>query len=333
LDEPSRSQILLEKVWKYHQASFLAFALKLSAINPELYESAEIGGCLERFKALSTERRRRLIEGGPLLIWLKLSLACDPSGDDLKRRLFDLKRIMSSGDKGNEDEALTIPGTRVEVARFDVDSLIAEAALPEYRFPDGPRQHEFEDAVVYPVAFFQQVVTLALERIKRAWPAAHEEFSKFVSVIIDMIDSGFTSYSGYQHVGVIFVSTDNSPLVAVEEYLIHEFGHQILYNVMELDPVVVNEPDRIFRLPWSGRERDLCGYFHAFYIYMFLAHYLQRVTGRSKREQDRIADRLSHILKGLDRAAVELDAVNRFTPRGRHLFENLKKSLSAVAAA
>jgi hypothetical protein len=31
-------------------------------------------------------------------------------------------------------------------------------------------------------------------------------------------------------------------------------------------------------------------------------------------------------MKGLDLAAIELEAIDRFTPAGKHLFENLKRS-------
>jgi len=332
LDRPSRSDALLEKVYRSHQAAFVAFSLKLSATEPELYLQTGVSECLEKFKQLSADERQRLIEHPPFLIWLKLILSSGSSRDDLKRRLPELKRIMGSFAKERDDRsALTTSEAQAQLARFDVDPLIREAALPEYSFPDRDRQREFEDMVVYPMSFFAEMVTIAVKRIERAWPAAQRDFFKFVKLIVDMVDADFTSYSGYNHAGVIFVSTDNSSLVALEEYLIHELGHQILYNVMELDPLVINEPERMFRLPWSGQERDLCGYFHAFYIYTFMVHYLRRVEGRSKREQRRISDRLSHVLKGLDRATDDLEALDRFTPRGRRLFENLKQSLSGFS--
>jgi hypothetical protein len=333
LDEPSRSNSLLGEVWKYHQASFLAFTLNLAATNKIMYRAAGLDHSLERFRAYPADKRRRLMEYTPFLTWLKLSVSCDPHSDDLKRRLPELKRILSRFDQGARSPERTIPGTRLAVARFDVDPLIMEAALPEYHFPDRRRQHEFEGTVPYPLEFFSEMITLALERIRRAWPPAYDEFFKFVRLIVDMIDSDFTSYSGYQHIGVIFVSTDNSPLVALEEYLIHEFGHQILYNVTELDPVVVDRPGAVFSLPWSGRKRDIYGYFHAFYIYTFLAHYLRRVESRSRREQRRVSDRLTHILKGLNRAANELKDLDAFTARGKRLFENLRSSMSPLSRA
>jgi hypothetical protein len=332
VDAPSRSDELLERVWRSHQADFLAFAMKLSVTKPALSEQTGITDCLRRFQVSTAEARRRLIEYPPFLAWLKRSLASDQADDDLAAGLGELKRLIHEFDECGGKPRLTVPGTGVGIARFDVDSLIVQGALPEYKFPVESRQTEFDETVAYPFSFFQEVVSLALERIRRALPAAHVEFPKFVKLIVDMIDSDYTSYSGYQHVGVIFVSTDNSPLVALEEYLIHEFGHQILYNVTELDPIVIDDDDNLYKLPWSGRQRNLYGYFHAFYIYTFLAHYLGRVTGRSRREQRRISDRLAHIRKGLERAAVELEALGKFTPRGKQLFDNVRNSYSNNAS-
>ena len=68
---------------------------------------------------------------------------------------------------------------------------------------------------------------------------------------------------------------------------------------------------------WPADHRQGYGYFHAFYIYNFMTHYLKRVERRSKREK---------LMKGLNRAASGFEAIDGFTPAGRHLFENLKRS-------
>lgn len=320
LDLPSRSELLLEKVWRFHEAAFVAFNLKLLASQPALYKQSGLSDCFEIFKHLTKEDSRRLIEDPLFLTWLKRSQA-----DVSKERLSDLKRIMNRvHEKGKQYSAIRIEGTDVEVARFDVDPVIKEACSPNYQFPDKFRQQRFEEVVAYPFSFFKETLALALERIRRAWPEAHNEFSRFVRLVVEMIDGDFTSYSAYDHAGIIFVSTDNSPLVALEEFLIHELGHQILYNVMELDPLVISEREQTHKLPWSDQERDLYGYFHAFFIYTFLAEYLYRTTSRSKREQRRISERLAHILKGLAQAVIDLEQIDRFTVRGRHLFENLR---------
>ena len=168
------------------------------------------------------------------------------------------------------------------------------------------------------------MLTIALERIKFSWYEAYHNFPKFVKIVVDMIDGEYTSYSSAGHTGAIFVSTDNSPLVGLEEFLIHEFGHQILYHVMELDPIVTDSDTTMYKLPWSGNERDFYGYFHAFYIYILIICYLERVKNRSKREQRRIEARKIHIIKGLNQTVKIFEKSDNFTDCGQSLFNNLK---------
>ena len=325
---------MLERVSKSREAAFIAFGLKLSAREPELYRKTGFAEFFEKFKSLSSQERRQIIESPPFLIWLKQSLTPYSSAVELEDRLAELLRTMVSFEQNRSDpHLLRIPGTQIRVTRYDVDPLIAKAAFPEYKFPAPDRQREFEEQVAYPLSFFLEMVTLALERIKRAWPEAHRDFFKFVRMIVDMVDGDFTSYSACDHIGVIFVSTDNSPLVALEEYLMHEFGHQILYHVMELDQLVLLENKQTFEMPWSGNQRDFYGYFHAFFIYVLLARYLERVTRRSQREQRRVTARSSHIIQGLMHAIADLESANDFTPRGRQLFENLKAEVYSLNRA
>lgn len=230
----------------------------------------------------------------------------------------------------NNIHILRVADVPIQVVRFDIDPLIAEVAFPDYRLPDEKRQREFEEKGLYPYSFFVASLSLALERIKESWPEAYRFFPKFVKIVVDMIDGEVTSYSAADHTGVIFVSTDNSPLLALEEYLMHEFGHQILYHLMELDTLVDDDAGSSFTLPWSGNTRDFYGYFHAFYIYILMALYLERVKGRSKREQRRVSNRISHVVQGLTQAVTDLETAGCLTTKGRDLFENLKEEVQQL---
>ena len=328
-DARSRIDSLLEKAWTGTQSKFIAFGMQVSVLHPRLFEETGLTEWIDHFKCLPLKQRRELIEFPPFLIWLRQCIRHSSSGGysetDLRNYLTQLGRLFSAFDESRpSSHKLIVDDAIVFVQRFDIDPLVESEAFPDYCLPNKGRRHELEQKVVYPFSLFMEMVVVTLDRIKQAWPEAHRYFPRFVKIIVDMIDAAFTSYSAPGHRGVIFVSTDNSPLVALEEYFIHEFGHQILYNVMELDPIVNSEAKRTFKLPWSGQERDFYGYFHAFYIYTLLINYLTRVEGRSTREQKRISDRISHIRKGMCRAIPEIEGVNSFTPAGKQLFENLK---------
>lgn len=333
-DHPARSDVLLEKVWKSRQAKFLAFSLKLLANEPELCKETGFAECLVTFKNIPAGNRLQLIEYPPFVIWLKQNIRALSCQADLKERVADLKRVMAAFEANSVGtDILRMEGRQIQVVRFEVDPLISQAAFPEYRFPDTRRRREFEEKGAYPLSFFIEMLSLALTRIERTWPEAHRDFWKYVRIVVDMIDGDYTSYSACDHIGVIFVSTDNSPLIALEEFLIHEFGHQVLYNVMELEPLVRDDLRGTYKLPWSGNERDFYGYFHAFYIYILLARYYQRMEGRSLREQKRRIYRITEIVKGLVRAIPELEAANGFTPRGQQLLENLKAEVQSLRTA
>jgi hypothetical protein len=87
------------------------------------------------------------------------------------------------------------------------------------------------------------------------------------------------------------------------------------------------QDNRRFKLPWSGAERDLSGYFHAFYIYILLVHYFGRVQGRPEPEQKYAFERISHIIRGLLKAIPELEAADGFNLRGKDLFEKLRQEV------
>jgi hypothetical protein len=246
----------------------------------------------------------------------------------LRKKLAKLLRVITNAtDEKLDSDYINIEGKTILVKRYGIDPLILEMSSPEYCLPDEKRKAEFEQNVVYPESLFREMFEISLERIKHSWYEVYRDFPNFVHIFIDMIDGDYTSYSAAEHVGVIFVSTDNSPLVALEEYLMHEFGHQILYHLMELHPIVNDKIKKTYKLPWSGNERDFYGYFHAFYIYILIGRYLEKVKYRSKREQRRISKRISHILSGLKETVNVFENSDGFTIEGRRLFENLKSEV------
>ncbi len=223
--------------------------------------------------------------------------------DTLIFKLADFERILNSFfEKRSNTNTLVIPGTSIFIERFDVDPLIVEVSPPSYQFPDEKRQREIEETTAYSLSFFLEVATAATERIKQTWLAAYQDFTKFVRIIIHVPNANFRSCSADRYAGVIFLSADDDTLLDVEESFIHEYGHQILYNVIELDPLIYQQEERRFNLPWSGAERDFWGYFHAFFIYQ----------------------RLLEILRGAIQAVPDLEGANCFTPKGEELFRLLK---------
>lgn len=329
-DLPGRSDMLRESVAKKLQTNFLAFCLFVSAVQRDLYLESGLSENSARFQSFDSEKRRLFVEYPIFRIWLKQATRALELGVEMKRTLLELNRVIDVFERGDRHVTVETDCGTIELLRFDPDPLILKAVRQDYSFPNEARRKEFEQVAAYPVSSLVQSVRAALERVRLTWFEAFRDFFKFVKIVVDLIDARFKSYSSQELTGVILVSTNSEPLL-LEEYLIHELGHQILDNLMEIDPLVIKEETRRkFSLPWSGKEREIYGYLHAFFIYILLYNYYGRVKGRSAEEQSMASDRSAHIADGLVRAVLELEQANLFTPRGKQLFENLKSEVQRL---
>jgi hypothetical protein len=326
-DLSTRSDMLREAVAKRLQTNFLAFSLFVSAMQPDLYIQSGLAEHCSRFQSFDSEKKRRFVEYPLFRIWLKQATRSMESGVEVESSLMELKRVIEVFEKNEQLLTVETECGTVELLRFNPDALIRKAVQQDYSFPDASRREEFEQAAAYPVSLFVESIDAALGKIRFTWFEAFRDFFKFVKIVVDLIDARFKSYSSQELTGVILVSTNNGSLL-LEEYLVHEFGHQILDNLMELDPLVVKEETRqTFSLPWSGKETEIYGYLHAFFVYILLYNYYERVKVRSLEEEGKATERLAYIGDGLLRALAELEHAELFTPRGKELFENLTSEM------
>src|ERR1041385_3760875 len=323
-DLSARSDALLEAVAKKLQSNFVGFCLLVAATQPELYLESGLAEHSARFHSFDYVKRRKFVEHPLFRIWLRQATRSLDSTGEMETTLSELSRVMEGFERDERRLLLETDDGSIELLRLNPDPLLLNAVRRDYTFPNERRGRELEQAQMYPISLAVASVHGALERLKTTWFDAFRELFNFVKILVDLIDAKFTSYSSCELTGVIFISTNREPLL-LEEDLIHELGHQILENVMELDPlVIIEERGQTFRLPWSGKEREIYGYLHAFFVYLMLYNYYGRVKTRSIEEQSTASDRLAQIGDGLVRAIPELEHANLFTPRGRELFQNLR---------
>ncbi len=218
------------------------------------------------------------------------------------------------------------------VYRFDADPLIMQATPPSYEFPEDEATRKRLERGGFSSRFFADVVKIALLRIEHTWPACREQMKTLIKSICFLPDGAFRSCSASRYTGVILLAGRDESILDLEESLVHEATHQLLYHIVEVsavvDPDASQEPS--FSLPWSGQKRDLYGYFHAFYVYIALVKYMERVRSRSAEELQRAQNRLLFILRGLIRALPDLQASEDFTPHGRQLLDNLAAEVRAM---
>lgn len=328
--EPQRFLQLQEQVAKNRYTMFVALYAELSrlfaansALRVFFKQALDI--------ILSPESVRNPLVAHPVFqIWSVLTfrdvnyLLTGKTLDDseVKARLLEFPQVLQrieAAQQARPDEQCP------PVYRFDVDPLITQVTPPSYDYPSDETTRRQLERAGYSKAFFRDVMQLALQRIKHTWPACHEQWQVLVKAVCYLPDGSFRSCSASRYTGVILLSSRDNSILDLEESLVHEATHQLLYNVVEVAAVVEPQASRevLYTLPWSGQQRDLYGYFHAFYVYIALVKYLERVRDRPAQEMRRAEQRLLFILRGLSKAQADFAAAPGFTAQGRELLGNL----------
>jgi len=312
------------------QAAFIALMLRVGAHGGRTAREAEDG--LERFLAGGREERMAVVADPAFSIWLQKAARLEVAEQGvLGRTVADFRFVLQRCVErlGRDDLGLLRP---VELLRHDVDPLVAEVAPPTYTFPALERVRELEEKTPYTHEIFNRVARATLSRIGAVWPEVQELFPYYVRAIVHVPDADFRSASASRYAGVIFLTADDHTILEVEESMVHEWGHQLLYSVMELDPIVVEGNQDDLNLPWSGARRDFYGYFHALFVYTLLLRYLERINGRDEMEMERVRALFLHILRGAVRALPDFADSVRFTPRGLELRRLLQQAVEARAS-
>ncbi|GDY30548.1 aKG-HExxH-type peptide beta-hydroxylase [Gandjariella thermophila] len=338
-DNPAEYYRALRKeVVSLRQSTMVAAALRA---NHRAGGHPAVQAFVERVRSLaesSTDSRLSLMTHPAFLVWLRqvatLSDA-EVDGPPREEALHWLGEFHRVCDRclGSGSGPTPFVENRIPVRRDDVDPLIAEIAPPTYDFSPLQGTEGVCRAAAwsaYPLGFFAEAASVALRRCGAVWPELAEMVPHFVHTIVHVPDGEFRSASAARYTGVVFLAADDQTLLELEESLVHEFGHQVLYWVMELDPVILNDTDTEFALPWSGAERDFYGFYHAFYIYILLALYYDRVRKLRPTERDVATTRLHEIATGLSAAIPEINRAGRFTPLGRAFTDNLCRAATGV---
>lgn len=335
--EPSRTEVLLERVSRNRYTSFGALYTELLQLFPNAPQLAEFFEQAFNLIEPPTREQRLIINDPVFQVWNILTAhyahlvitkkAADT--DVLEKMLIEFPQMLA---RVKITDSACTNDYCPPVYRFDVDPLVASVAPPSYEFPKDETTRKQLERNGHSVNFFCDVVNIALLRIEHTWPACREQFRKLVKSICYLPDGSFRSCSASRFIGIIFISNRDDSILDLEESLVHEATHQLLYNIVEVCPVVKDETSReaLFSLPWSGQKCDFHGYFHEFFVYVALVKYLGRVRSRSSHELQRAQNRLVFILQGLIKALPDFEASTDFTPQGRQLLENLAKEVRGL---
>ena len=333
--DPNATDQLLELLWRKRQRSLLMIGLQILSTRRALAQASGFEAALEIFKFLPQPHRRRFLEYPPMRIWLSQMLYQELTDNKIKSpketillsRLNAFHRLIEDVTR---NKLAYLQDGHFLIQRFDVDPILAEIAPPSYVFERLDERISNDRNNPYTITFFRSVVDAALGRICDALPEMAVLFPKFVKTIIHLPDIEFRSCSAQRYAGAIMLSAGDESLLAVEESLVHEYGHQILYCVMESDPLIRSNSNDTFVLPWSGSERDAYGYFHATYIYLLLALYFEQALKCERTDLEAVEKRLGEVLEGLERAIPDFERANFFTRIGFAFYRKMASVTSDV---
>ncbi|AMB85208.1 hypothetical protein AWM79_07775 [Pseudomonas agarici] len=334
---PDRFYRLLDQISQDRYTTLAALYAKAYRLFPSTAELDEFFASTANLILLPGAQRREIINESVFQIWARrvLHLTHEVLGglrDDLsslQRSLQELPDILRRIARAATEHSYT---HRPPIRQFDIDPLIAEVLAPCYDFAQDLATRQRLEDCGYSIHFFSDVVNVALSRIAMTWPGCHAQFRHLVKLICYLPDGTFRRGSAARYSGTILLSAKDHSLLDVEESLIRETAHQLLYYIEEISPLIdpqITTP-RLYFLPWSNRPCGLSEYFQAFFAQLMRAKYLERVRQRPASEMQRAQEHLMFSLRGLGEALPELASSRDFTRHGRILLDNLAEEVRAM---
>ncbi|EOZ4753919.1 HEXXH motif-containing putative peptide modification protein, partial [Pseudomonas aeruginosa] len=172
----------------------------------------------------------------------------------------------------------------------------------------------------------------ALKNIETAWPELHAQIEECVRIFGYLPDAAFRSCSAARYSGIVYLGNMDESLLDLEESIVHETGHQVLYQLGEMTRLTLPQTplEANYVLPWSGSRRDLFGFLHAHYIYALLVKYYWRRANLDGREAAECRGRALLILSGCLKATPMLQGDANLTEQGRIIVERLAEELAEL---
>lgn len=212
------------------------------------------------------------------------------------------------------------PGSLIAVQREDLHPYVMAATPPTYDFTRLPEPHD-GPVIGHPLSMQAELIGHALEGIGKAWPEMKDQVFEYVRIIGYLPDSTFRSCSAARYSGVVHLGNMDESTLDLEESLVHETGHQVLYRLGGMTKLTRPGTSLAanYVLPWSGSRRDLFGYLHAYYIYALLTKYYWRRAACGDRYANDCSLRAGLILAGVITATPILKSDPNLSDEGQHI--------------
>jgi len=284
---------------------------------------------------LRTLRETRVGQGGALLTELLATLSHDLHVLGALAAPVPLRKVPPRLLSLVSRELLELPaGTRTRPFHLiDRDTVLALADNnPLAMFEAHPdKEGNAIDLGGHLLSEWLEALRAAFETVARHLPELREEMALFAQVIVPV---GFypekhLSASYREAIGSIYMSLHPKPMTMVEA-LVHEFSHNKLNALFELDEVLMNAFEPLYRSPVRPDPRPLHGVLLAVHAFVPVArlHQLLLEAGDPLADEARFRD-----VVRINREGTEvLRAHARATPVGQGLMDELLRWDEAFAA-
>ena len=181
-------------------------------------------------------------------------------------------------------------------------------------------------------SLYSEIIDRACNNIATTWPEMADYITSYVKVVCFLPNASFRSCSAERYNRVTFFGNMDEHILDIEENLVHETGHQILYCLSEVTDITVENTPRLpsYTLPWSGTKRDLFGYFHAFYIYVLLTKYFAKRAGQNSKYEQLAKIRAEGLIAGNQIAADELLNNEQLTEQAKAIIKALLSDMGSI---
>lgn len=270
-------------------------------------------------------------------VWLRFFLRAKANGRvrEMGVHVLMLKSVLEDVERRLTGKAQAyVPGSLIAVEQWRLHEYLIAATPPSYDFTNFAEPNEEGPIVGHPLGMQADVLGHAMKGIDSAWPELANQITEFIRIIGYLPDATFRSCSAARYSGVVYLGNMDQSILDLEESLVHEAGHQVLYRLGEITrltrPGTPMEADYV--LPWSGSRRDLFGYFHAYYIYVLLIKYYWRRAKLNDRYALDCKQRAILIMAGTILATPVLKADHNLSDQGRVIIELLAGEVEALHA-
>lgn len=238
--------------------------------------------------------------------------------DDVERRLTG-------------DAEAYVPGTSIAVEGRQLHDYVRAATPPSYDFTKLSALDD-ESVPGHPLRLQADLLGYALRNIGAAWPGVLDQITEYVRIFGYLPNADFRSCSAARYSGIVYLGNMDESILDLEESIVHETGHQVLYGVDELSRITTRDAplSADYVLPWSGSRRDLFGYVHAFYIYALLIKYYWRRARLDPHLTMECQQRAGVILAGSIAAVPVLLNAPNMTEQGKAIVEQIAADLQVL---